>query len=101
MPASELVTGQWDCTAAFFHADIDREVYMDQPPGFVKLGEEHLKCRLLKSIYGLKQSSHLFYEMVRNHLVLPCDQGGESVGGGSVFLHNSAWWKMAQDGAPR
>jgi hypothetical protein len=101
VPASELVTGQWDCTAAFLHADIDREVYMDQPPGFVKPGEEHLKCRLLKSIYGLKQSSHLFYEMVRNHLVLPCDQGGEGASQSVVdpcfftIQRGGKWLKMA------
>jgi len=101
VPASELVTGQWDCTAAFLHADIDREVYMDQPPGFIKPGEEHLKCRLLKSIYGLKQSSHLFYEMVRNHLVLPCDQGGEGASQSVVdpcfftIQRGGKWLKMA------
>lgn len=30
---------------------------MRQPPGFVEPGQEHLVCRLKKSIYGLKQSA--------------------------------------------
>ena len=29
---------------------------MQQPIGFVREGEEHLVCKLKKSIYGLKQS---------------------------------------------
>ena len=30
---------------------------MKQPIGFIKEGHEHKVCRLLKSIYGLKQST--------------------------------------------
>ena len=51
VPASELVTDQWDCTAAFLHADIDREVYMDQPPGFIKPGEEHLNAAPTRTLF--------------------------------------------------
>jgi len=47
---------QMDITTAFLHGDLQEEVYMKQPEGFVKQGQEKLVCRLKKSIYGLKQS---------------------------------------------
>ena len=31
--------------------------YTEQPPGYIKKGEEHLVCKLKRSLYGLKQSS--------------------------------------------
>ena len=48
---------QMDITIAFLNGDLEGEVYMQQPEGFVTDGQEHLVCRLKKSIYGLKQSS--------------------------------------------
>ena len=47
---------QMDITTAFLHGDLEEEVYMKQPEGFVTQGQEHLVCRLKRSIYGLKQA---------------------------------------------
>uniref|UniRef100_A0A2N9IFK3 Reverse transcriptase Ty1/copia-type domain-containing protein n=1 Tax=Fagus sylvatica TaxID=28930 RepID=A0A2N9IFK3_FAGSY len=35
---------------------------MDQPPGYVVTGSEHLVCRLRKALYGLKQSPRAWFD---------------------------------------
>ena len=51
---------QMDVTTAYLHADVDTELYMEQPEGFEKQGKqgEELVCKLKKSLYGLKQAGH-------------------------------------------
>ena len=42
---------------AYLYGELDEEIYMDQPEGYIKKGQERKVCRLLKSLYGLKQSA--------------------------------------------
>jgi hypothetical protein len=51
---------QTDVDYAFLYADMDEEIYMDQPEGFCHRGEDGapLVCLLKKSIHGLKQAPH-------------------------------------------
>ena len=51
----KLLLHQMDVSSAYLHAEIDHEIYIDQPPRFEK-GEAYNVCKLRKAIYGLKQS---------------------------------------------
>jgi hypothetical protein len=51
----DLELHQMDVKMAFLNGDLHENVYMAQPEGFVVEGNEHLGCRLKKSIYGLSK----------------------------------------------
>ena len=56
-----------DASYAYLHAEIDYEIYIDQPPGFEK-GEANNVCKLLNAIYGLKQSGCMWNNVINNFL---------------------------------
>jgi hypothetical protein len=45
---------QMDIKTAFLNGELDEEIYMEQPEGFIVPGKEKKVCRLVKSLYGLK-----------------------------------------------
>ena len=52
----DLKIHQMDVKTAFWIGDLDEEIYMDQPEGFVESSQESKVCKLTKSLYGLKQA---------------------------------------------
>lgn len=44
----------FDANLAFLNGDIQEEVYVTQPKGYEKRGEEYLVCKLKKALYRLK-----------------------------------------------
>jgi hypothetical protein len=57
-----LLVHQMDVKMAFLNGELDEDIYMDQPDGFVVGGQEGKVCKLLKSLYGLKQAPKLWHE---------------------------------------
>ena len=57
----DLELHQMDVKIAFLNEDLEENVYMTQPKGFVVKGKERMGCRLKKSIYRLKQASRQWY----------------------------------------
>jgi hypothetical protein len=56
----DLEMVQLDVKTAFLYGDLEEEIYLEQPEGFVVAGHETEVCRLKRSIYGLKQASHVW-----------------------------------------
>ena len=52
-----LFVHQMDVKMAFLNRDLNEEAYMEQSEGFVLKGNENKVCKLVKSLYGLKQAS--------------------------------------------
>ncbi|KAM3217568.1 hypothetical protein P3L10_027011 [Capsicum annuum] len=45
---------QMDVKTVFLNRELEEEIYMTQPEGFMIPGKENKVCRVIKSLYGLK-----------------------------------------------
>ena len=50
----DLELHHMDVKTTFLNRDLEENIYMAQPKGFVMKGKERMRCRLKKSIYVLK-----------------------------------------------
>ena len=60
-----LEVEQLDVKTAFLHGDLEKEINIEQPKGFVVKGKEKFVCILKKSLYGLKQVSQQWNKKIR------------------------------------
>ncbi|GJR18729.1 ribonuclease H-like domain-containing protein [Tanacetum coccineum] len=51
-----------DVKTTFLNGKLDEEVYMNQPQSFIMPGNENNVCKLIKSLYRLKQAPNKFYK---------------------------------------
>ena len=55
-----------DVKSAFLYGELQEEVYVNQPPGFVRKGNENKVYRLKKALYGLKQAPRTWYTRINS-----------------------------------
>ena len=60
---------QLDVKSTFLNGILREEIYVEQPKGFVKKGEEAKVFLLKKALYGLKQAPRAWYSKIDEHLL--------------------------------
>ncbi|GKV14655.1 hypothetical protein SLEP1_g25495 [Rubroshorea leprosula] len=60
---------QMDVKSAFLNGPLEEEVFVRQPPGFVKEGSEDKVYRLKKALYGLKQAPRAWNKRIDSFFV--------------------------------
>ena len=53
---------QMDIKTAFLNGYLEEEIYMEQPEGYVAPGQESKVCKLVKSLYGLKEAPKQWHQ---------------------------------------
>ena len=67
---NDMLIHQMDVITAFLNGKLEEEIYMEQPDGYIQPGQEHLVCKLQKSLYGLKQSPRCWNTAFRKYMEL-------------------------------
>jgi hypothetical protein len=57
-----------DVKTAFLNGDLEHEIYLEQPEGFVEIDSEHKALRLHKALYGLKQAGRQWNKKIDDFL---------------------------------
>ena len=60
---------QLDVKAAFLHGNLEDQVYVDQPPGYIMARNEHKVYCLKKELYGLKQAREAWNSRIETYFM--------------------------------
>lgn len=60
---------QMDVKSAFLHGELCEDVYVEQPKGYVKKGEESKVYKLYKALYGLRQAPRAWFSRIESHFL--------------------------------
>nr|GEX68647.1 putative RNA-directed DNA polymerase [Tanacetum cinerariifolium] len=60
---------QLDVKSAFLYGELKEVVYVDQPQGFVKKGEETKVYCLKKALYGIKQAPRAWFSRIEGYFI--------------------------------
>ena len=60
---------QLDVKSAFLNGFLEKEVYVNQPPGYVKKDAENNVHHLKKALYGLKQTPRAWYSHIDGYFM--------------------------------
>ena len=60
---------QMDVKSTFLNGVLKEEVYVEQPPGYEVVGEEHKVYRLKRALYGFKQAPRAWYSRIDSYLM--------------------------------
>ena len=58
-----------DVKTAFLYGNLDEELYMEQPEGFIVKGQEKKVYKLKKALYGLKQAAIAWNKQANKSLI--------------------------------
>ena len=58
---------QLDVKSVFLHGELNEVVYIEQPEGYIRRGEEHKAYLLKKALYGLKQAPRAYYSRLEDY----------------------------------
>ena len=59
---------QMDVKSTFLNGELEEEVYIEQPNGFILLEHGDYVCRLKKALYGLKRAPKCWYSILDRYL---------------------------------
>eukprot|EP00253_Pinus_taeda_P023045 PITA_23045 len=85
----KIMVYQMDVKSSFLNGELEEEIYIEQPEGFLLPDKEDYVCRLKKALYGLKQAPRAWYDHLDRYL----HQRGLKKGS----IDNNLYVKLDQD----